>query len=98
MFASFTYVEQDVVALHVVTDSWDLRTDHLKEPRPIGRCEETSENILRPSEVGTTSLKERTIAAESNKESSSLRTFIYKKSSDCNVIDLDRLCLFRLMF
>ena len=44
-FVSFTEMEEDVVALHVVRDSWNWRTDHLKEPGPIGRGEETSEGI-----------------------------------------------------
>ena len=45
MFASFTYEESDVLAIHVVRDTWDLRTDNLKEQSLIERCEETSEDI-----------------------------------------------------
>ena len=39
-------MEVNVVALHVVRDTWGLRTDNLKEPSPIGRFEETSESNL----------------------------------------------------
>ena len=38
----------DVVAFHIVTDTWHLKTDHLKEPSHIGRFEETSESSMTP--------------------------------------------------
>ena len=91
MFASFTYVESDVVALHVVRDTWDLRTDHLKEPSPIGRCKETGESIWHPSKVGTTSLRSEHAQLVTNTESSLWKDFdLQEKLSIAMKINLDK--------
>ena len=78
-------MESNVVALHTVRDSWDLRTDHLKELRSIRRFEKTSESSLMSIKVGLMSLRSEHMELTQKEGFYLWKDSIYKEVVGCNV-------------